>query len=55
MQKKYKMKKLDELTPLKKTLKQKIDLRAQRIRRYEKRTKLYKKILQRTGKVASEY
>ena len=43
MQKKYKMKKLDELTPLKKTLKQKIDLRAQRIRRYEKRTKLYKK------------
>ena len=37
------MKKLDELTPLKKTLKQKIDLRTQRIRRYEKRTKLYKK------------
>ena len=47
MQKKYKMKKLDELTPLKKTLKQKIYLRAQRMRRYEKRIKLYKKKIYR--------
>ena len=47
MQKKYKMKKLDKLTPLKKTLKQKIDLRAQRMRRYEKRIKLYKKKIYR--------
>ena len=33
------MKKLDDLTILKKTLKQKIELKAQRMRRYEKRTK----------------
>ena len=40
MKKKYKSKKLDELTPLKETLKQKIQLKAQRMRRYEKRTKV---------------
>ena len=37
------MKKLDDLTPLKETLKQKIQLKAQRMRRYEKRTKFYRK------------
>ena len=36
------MKKLDNLTPLKETLKQKIQLKAQRMRRHEKRTKFYK-------------
>ena len=36
------MKKLDDLTPLKETLKQKIQLKAQRMRRYENRTKFYK-------------
>ena len=40
MKKKYKSKKLDELTPLKETLKLKIQLKAQRMRRYEKRTKV---------------
>ena len=42
MKNKYKMKKLDHLTPLtplKETLKQKIQLKAQSMRRYEKRTK----------------
>ena len=39
MKKNYNMKKLDDLTPLKETLKQKIQLKAQRMKRYEKRTK----------------
>ena len=39
MKKIYKMKKLDDLTPLKETLKQKIQLKGQRMKRYEKRTK----------------
>ena len=36
------MKKIDNLTPLKETLKQKIQLKAQRMRRYEKRAKFYR-------------
>ena len=39
MKKNYNMKKLDDLTPLKETLKQKIQLKAQRMKQYEKRTK----------------
>ena len=39
MKKKYKMKKLDDLTLLKVTLKQKIQLKAPRMKRYEKGTK----------------
>ena len=39
MKKNCNMKKLDDLTPLKETLKQKIQLKAQRMKRYEKRTK----------------
>ena len=42
MKKKYKIKKSDDLTPLKETLKQKIELKVQRLRRYEKRTKFYR-------------
>ena len=37
MKKNYNMKKLDDLTPLKETLKQKIQLKAQRMKRYEKK------------------
>ena len=36
------MKKREDSPPLKETLKQKILLKGQRIRRYEKRTKLYR-------------
>ena len=39
MKKKYKMKKLDDLTLLKVTLKQKIQLKAPRMKQYEKGTK----------------
>ena len=42
MKKKYNMKKLDDLTTLKETLKQKTQLKALRMRRYEKRTKFYR-------------
>ena len=42
MKKKYKIKNSDDLTPLKETLKQKIELKVQRLRRYEKRTKFYR-------------
>ena len=42
MKKKDKIKKSDDLTPLKETLKQKIALKSQRLRRYEKRTKFYR-------------
>ena len=35
------MKKIDALPPLKKTLKQKIEIKAQRIRKYKKQTKFY--------------
>ena len=42
MKEKYKMKKLDNLTPLKETLKQKIQLKPQRMRWYEKGTKFYR-------------
>ena len=38
------MKKTDVLPPPKETLKQKIKLKVQRIRRYEKRTKFYRQI-----------
>ena len=37
------MKKTEGLPPLKETIKQKIQLKAQRIRRYEKRTKFYRR------------
>ena len=36
------MKKTEGLPPLKETIKQKIQLKAQRVRRYEKRTKFYR-------------
>ena len=42
MKEKYKMKKLDDLTLLKETLKQKIQFKVQRMRRYEKRTNFYR-------------
>ena len=42
MKKKYAMKKREDLPPLKETLKQKIQLKARRICRYEKRTKFYR-------------
>ena len=42
MKKKYKMKKLDDLTLLKETLKQKIQFKVQRMRRYEKSTNFYR-------------
>ena len=42
MKKKYEMKKLDKLTPLKEALKQKIQLNSPRMRRHEKRTKFYR-------------
>ena len=42
MKKKYKMKKLDNLASLTDTLKQKIQLKVQIMRRYEKRTKFYR-------------
>ena len=41
MKKKYAMKKQEDLPSLKETLKQEIKLKAQRICRYEKKTKLY--------------
>ena len=41
MKKKYKMKNFEDLTPMKETLKQKIQLKAQRMRRYDKRSKFY--------------
>ena len=37
MKKKYKIKKSDDLTPLKETLKQKIEPKAEKLRRYEKK------------------
>ena len=40
MKKKYQMKKLDDVTPLKETLKQKTQLKSQRIRWYENRKKI---------------
>ena len=40
MKKKYQMKKLDDVTPLKDTLKQKIQLKFQRIRWYENRKEI---------------
>ena len=42
LKKKYKMKKLGGLAPLKETLKQKTQLKTERMRRYEKRTKFYR-------------
>ena len=42
MKKKYTVKKREDLPPLKETLKREIQLKTQRIRGYEKRTKLYK-------------
>ena len=42
MKKKYKMKNFEHLAPLKETLKQKIQLKAQRMRRYDKRSKFYR-------------
>ena len=42
MKKKYKMKKLDDLTLLKETLKQKNQFKVQRMRRYKKRTNFYR-------------
>ena len=42
MKKKYPMKKTEELPPLKETLKLKIQLKEQRIRKYENRTKFYR-------------
>ena len=42
MKKKYKMQKLDNLTPLKQTLQQNIQLKAQSMRQYEKRMKFYR-------------
>ena len=41
MKEKYLMKKIDDLPPLKVTLKQKSQLEAQRIRKYKNRTKFY--------------
>ena len=41
MNKKYKMKNFEELAPLKDTLKQKIQLKAQTMRRYNERLKFY--------------
>ena len=38
----YKMKNFEDLAPLKETLKQKIQLKAQRTRRYDKRSKFYR-------------
>ena len=43
MKKKYAIKKRENLPPSKETLKRKIQLKAQRIRRYEKRTKFYRR------------
>ena len=42
MKKKYKMKKLDDLTLLKETLKQKIQLKASRMKQYKNGTKFYR-------------
>ena len=42
MKKKYAMKKREDLPPLNETLKQKIQIKGQRIRSYEKRTKFYR-------------
>ena len=45
------MKKLNDLTPLKETLKQKIQLKALMLKRQEKRTKFYRqKFTFKTGK-----
>ena len=41
MKKKYKMKNSEDLAPLKENLKQKIQLKAQRMRRYDKKSKFY--------------
>ena len=51
MKKNIIMKKLDDLTPLKETLKQKIQLKAPMLKRHEKRTKFYRqKITFKTDK-----
>ena len=42
MKKQFAMKKQEDLPPLQETLKQKIQLKASKIRRYEKRTKFYR-------------
>ena len=42
MKEKYAMKRREDFPPLKRTLKQKIQLKAQIIQRYEKRTKFYR-------------
>ena len=42
MKKKYKMKNFEDLAPLKETLRQKIQLKAQSMRRYDKRSKFYR-------------
>ena len=42
MKKQIAMKKQEDLPPLQETLKQKIQLKASKIRRYEKRTKFYR-------------
>ena len=42
MKRKYAMKKREDSPPLKETLKQKIQLKGQRIRRYEKGAKFYR-------------
>ena len=48
-----KIKELNDLTPLKETIKQNVQLKAQRMRRYEKRTKFYKQnsTLKQTKKI----
>ena len=42
MKKNYKMKNFEDLAPLKETLKQKIQLKAERMRQYDKRSKFYR-------------
>ena len=42
MKKKYKMKNFEDLAPLKETLKKKIQLKVQRMRRYDKRSKFHR-------------
>ena len=41
MKKRCSMKKIDDIQPLKETLKQKIELQVQRFRRFQKRTAFY--------------
>ena len=41
MKKKYKMKNFEDFAPSKETLKQKIQLKAQRMRQHDKRSKFY--------------